>query len=511
MRRLLILLVDLSLVALGTVLALWLRDDLLLTTERLRLAGPYLGLTLAAAVLVLPIFGVNRGIWRYSELQSYLRIALSSFVIVICAVAVTFGYNRLDGVPRSLPILQVLVVITLLVGSRVLRRLQQSMRASRPAGAQMPLLNGGAETVLVVGLTRLADLYLRSVVEFAPKRIRVAGLLGRKDHHIGAHVHNYSILGLPENAADIVRSLEVHGVVVDRIVVATDFKLLSAVAQQALLQLEASTSVKLELLFEQLGLEEPQMPTSYSSTFHFSDAEIEKIERRPYWKLKRAIDFVAAAVVIFLTLPIMVLVALLVAIDVGSPVLFAQQRPGRYGMPFRVYKFRTMAAAHDRQGHRVPDTKRTSIIGSFLRRTRCDELPQLFSILTGDMSFVGPRPLLPVDQPPEFAARLLVPPGLTGWAQVNGGRDVIAADKAALDVWYVQNASLVLDLKIVLRTAPMVILGERLSEGQIERAWSDLYNSGICTGNSERLPTQFRRVQNNAVLSCASVPDRRLA
>lgn len=479
MRRLLILLVDLSLVALGTVLAIWLRDDLLLTTERLILAGPYLGFTLATAVLVLPVFGVNRGIWRYSELQSYLRIALSSLVIVICAVAVTFGYNRLDGVPRSLPILQGLVVISLLVGSRILRRLQQSMRATRPAGAQMPLLHGGAETVLVVGLTRLADLYLRSVVEFAPKRIRVAGLLGKKDHHVGAHVHNHAILGLPENAAEIVRDLEVHGVVVDRIVVATDFKSLSPIAQQALLQLESSTSVKLELLFEQLGLEEPQMPSSYRSAFHFSDTDIEAIERRAYWKLKRAIDFVAAAVVILLTLPIMAFVALLVAIDVGAPVFFAQQRPGRYGMPFRVYKFRTMAAAHDRQGHRVPDTKRTSMIGSFLRRSRCDELPQLFSILAGDMSFVGPRPLLPIDQPPEFAARLLVTPGLTGWAQINGGRDVTAADKAALDVWYVQNASLMLDLRIMLRTVPMVLFGERISRSDIQRAWGDLYQTGI--------------------------------
>ncbi len=498
MRRLLILLVDLSLVALGTVLALWLRDDLLLSGERLNQAGPYLGFTLAAASVALPVFGVERGIWRYSALQSYLRIVLSCALIVIGAVALTFGYNRLDGVPRSLPILQGLVVIALLVGSRVLRRLQQSMRSARPTGTRMPLPNGGAETVLVVGLTRLADLYLRSVVEFAPKRIRVAGLLGRKDHHVGAHVNNYAILGLPENAADILRNLEVHGVVVDRIVVATDFKSLSPIAQQALLQLEASTSVKLEMLFEQLGLEEPQMASSYQSAFHFSDGDIEAIERRPYWKLKRAIDFVAAATVILLTLPIMAIVALLVAIDVGAPVLFAQQRPGRYGVPFRVCKFRTMAAAHDRHGHRVPDAKRTSIIGSFLRRTRCDELPQLFSILAGDMSFVGPRPLLPIDQPPEFAARLLVTPGLTGWAQVNGGRDVSAADKAALDVWYVQNASFLLDLRIMLRTVPMVIFGERISRIDIQRAWGDLYLKGVCSAPSEYAQAEFATVPDKA-------------
>jgi lipopolysaccharide/colanic/teichoic acid biosynthesis glycosyltransferase len=248
-----------------------------------------------------------------------------------------------------------------------------------------------------------------------------------------------------------------------------------------LLELESSSSVKLELLFEQLGLEEPQTPSDYQSAFHFSDVDIEQIERRPYWKVKRAIDFLTAAIVLVLTLPIMALVALLVAIDVGSPILFAQQRPGRYGIPFRVYKFRTMAAAHDRQGRRVPDAQRTSIIGHFLRRSRCDELPQVFSILAGEMSFVGPRPLLPIDQPPAFVARLLVPPGLTGWAQVNGGRDVSAADKAALDVWYVQNASLLLDLRILLRTVPMVVFGERISRSDIQRAWGDLYSAGICS------------------------------
>ena len=131
MRRILILFVDLALVALGTVLALWLRDDLVLSIERLALAGPYLLFTLATAIVVLPMFGVDRGIWRYSALQSYLRIVLSALVIVIGAVALTFGYNRLDAIPRSLPILQGLVLISLLVGSRVLRRLRRSMSAAR--------------------------------------------------------------------------------------------------------------------------------------------------------------------------------------------------------------------------------------------------------------------------------------------------------------------------------------------------------------------------------------------
>ena len=114
-----------------------------------------------------------------------------------------------------------------------------------------------------------------------------------------------------------------------------------------------------------------------------------------------------------------------------------------------------------------------------MRRTRLDELPQLFNILRGDMSFVGPRPLLPRDQSDTDRARLLVRPGLTGWAQVVGGRGISADDKAALDVWYVQNASLLLDVSILLRTVPIVLFGERISPVLIERAWHDLANTGV--------------------------------
>jgi lipopolysaccharide/colanic/teichoic acid biosynthesis glycosyltransferase len=172
-------------------------------------------------------------------------------------------------------------------------------------------------------------------------------------------------------------------------------------------------------------------------------------------------------------------VAILVAIDVGLPVVFWQQRPGFNGRPFKLYKFRTMAAAHKANGERMPDDQRTSDIGRFLRRTRLDELPQLFSILTGEMSFIGPRPLLPVDQSAAYAARLLVRPGLTGWAQVKGGREISAADKAALDVWYVLNASLALDLEIVAHTIKMVLFGDKVDAIAIRRAWRELQQAGM--------------------------------
>jgi lipopolysaccharide/colanic/teichoic acid biosynthesis glycosyltransferase len=172
-----------------------------------------------------------------------------------------------------------------------------------------------------------------------------------------------------------------------------------------------------------------------------------------------------------------------VVLDVGWPVVFWQQRPGLGGRQFRLYKLRTMVAAHDAEGRAVPERLRASRIGRALRRLRIDELPQVLNILVGEMSFIGPRPLLPADQSAAYAARLLVRPGLTGWAQVKAGRKVSPADKAALDVWYVKNASLTLDLAILVQTARMVIIGERINDVAIRHAWHDLQRAGICASN----------------------------
>jgi lipopolysaccharide/colanic/teichoic acid biosynthesis glycosyltransferase len=142
-----------------------------------------------------------------------------------------------------------------------------------------------------------------------------------------------------------------------------------------------------------------------------------------------------------------------------------------------------MGAAYAADGRKLSDAERSSGICNLLRRTRADEIPQLFNILRGDMSFIGPRPLLPRDQDPAYRARLLIRPGLTGWAQVVGGREISAEDKAALDVWYVRNASLILDLKVFLKTIPLVFFGERISRRSIESAWNDLRRAGVLRTN----------------------------
>ncbi|MFT7388551.1 MAG: lipopolysaccharide/colanic/teichoic acid biosynthesis glycosyltransferase [Candidatus Endobugula sp.] len=175
--------------------------------------------------------------------------------------------------------------------------------------------------------------------------------------------------------------------------------------------------------------------------------------------MKRVFDFLAALYGLFLLLPVVFVVALLIRLKLGSPVLFAQDRPGLNGNIFKMIKFRTMLDSKDEEGNQFPDDQRMTKFGAFLRSTSLDELPGLFNVLKGDMSLVGPRPLL-VEYITLYnekqARRHSVRPGITGWAQANGRNAISWEEKFELDVWYVDNQSFILDLKILLLTIKKV-------------------------------------------------------
>jgi len=175
---------------------------------------------------------------------------------------------------------------------------------------------------------------------------------------------------------------------------------------------------------------------------------------------KRLFDIAVSALLLTFFLPIIVLICLLIRINMGSPVLFRQIRPGLKGQLFMVYKFRTMSEQIDAAGKALSDGQRLTSLGLFLRKTSFDEIPQLFNVLTGDMSLVGPRPLLIEYLPlysPDQARRHLVKPGITGWAQVHGRNTISWQDKFSLDIWYVENASFLLDIKILFITVLKVM------------------------------------------------------
>lgn len=185
--------------------------------------------------------------------------------------------------------------------------------------------------------------------------------------------------------------------------------------------------------------------------------------------LKRVIDIVGAASGLILLSPVIMLCAIAVARSMGRPVLFRQQRPGQGGRPFDMVKFRTMSDARGPDGRLLPDGERLTRVGRFLRSTSLDELPELWNVLVGDMSLVGPRPLLMayLDRYTLGQARRHdVKPGVTGWAQVNGRNAISWEEKFALDTWYVDNQSLRLDLRILFATVMQVIRRKGINSAQ---------------------------------------------
>ena len=179
------------------------------------------------------------------------------------------------------------------------------------------------------------------------------------------------------------------------------------------------------------------------------------------------LDLILGIQALILFAPLLALVAFLVRIKLGSPILFPQLRPGLYGKPFVLYKFRTMSELFDSRGHLLPDEQRLTKFGKFLRSTSLDELPELLNVIKGDMRLVGPRPLLMAyleRYTQEQARRHEVKPGITGWAQVNGRNAICWEDKFKLDVWYVDHCSLWLDLKIFALTIRKIFKQEGISQ-----------------------------------------------
>jgi hypothetical protein len=360
-------LLDLFLVVLATLLALFLRDNFEPSQAKLIALIPYLIVTLAVGAAVLPVFGVSRSVWQFTAMTDYLRIFVATVVTVVGAVALGFVVNRLDGIARALPVLQALLVLFFLVGIRILMRLQHAARVRR---VQLPKLTpiDAEENVLVIGFNKVTELYLQCIAEFKLHHIRIAGLLD-SGNRVGVSVASHRVLGTPENIAQSLRELEVHGIFVDRIVLAVPFAKLSERAQQALLDVEKATTIRLDFLTERIGFDvSPESASETDSAISTPTQHVSvdyAVTQSPYWKVKRALDlFGSLAMLIFLA-PLMLVISALVALDLGRLVIFWQQRPGLGGRSFKLYKFRTMASAHDAQGRPVPEANRLSVIGRF--------------------------------------------------------------------------------------------------------------------------------------------------
>jgi hypothetical protein len=400
MSRFVLLAVDVALMVLATLAAFILSENFGVSESRFLEFLPYLAATAVAALAVFPAVGLNRTVWLNFALPGYWRVLSAVAATVCAAAAMGFAFNRLDGLPRSLPILQCLAGQAILSGARLLHRFGRLAREGRKASAIAPGFAGAppALTVIIVGISSLTETYLQAAADLAPGRIKVAGLVGRSGLHSSRLVASYPVLGVPEDIEQILHALGLRGIHSDRIVVAAPFETLSPEERKALLCASRSRGIPLHFLAGDLGFKERNrsdasgcgLHVQRGSSFEIPAAELTSLAARPYCRVKRALDAIAALVLLVACTPLLLLTAVCVAMSMGFPIILWQQRPGQGGKPFRLYKFRTMRAARSAGGRCRGGRERTSLAGSVLRRLRLDELPQLFNILRGDMSFAGP-------------------------------------------------------------------------------------------------------------------------
>jgi lipopolysaccharide/colanic/teichoic acid biosynthesis glycosyltransferase len=316
----------------------------------------------------------------------------------------------------------------------------------------------------LIGANRFAASFIQLLQTYSSGRQSVVAVLDKDPAMLGRAISGVQVLGAPHELDAIIAEFSVHGVNTGRIVIAGEADLLSPTVMLEVERICRKRQIQLSFLPRMIGITE-QNPTSVNISSEPSEARSFS-PPTSFLGLKRGFDIVASFAMLVLLSPLLLVAGLLVLLDVGRPVLFWQERIGWKGHTFLIYKFRTLGAPFDSAGNPTLAGRRPSAIGRFLRETRVDELPQLFNVLLGEMSLIGPRPLLPEDQPSKTSVRLSVRPGISGWAQVNGGKLVTKEHKEKLDEWYLHNMSLWVDMQIVVMTIRMVLLRGNASSSE---------------------------------------------
>jgi lipopolysaccharide/colanic/teichoic acid biosynthesis glycosyltransferase len=456
---------DIAIAAASPYLALCLRNALVLGTDP-GIVLLYCVVSFGFSLVGFAVFQVEGALPRYFSVGDVQNVLKAVLVAELLSAAVLFTVTRLDGMPRSVPAIHALILAAGLFAARGLLRIIDKRRDLH--GSAIP---ADRENLILVGVDDVSVLLIGLLDASAPCR-QVIALLDPEPRMVGRSVQGVRVFGPPVHLEGLIEEFGIHGVRTHRVLVnpgsgtLRDGEVRQVEAVCAKLGVEMS-SVQ-DLISPSLASRIANRAADRVAVWSYQPPS--RIRTSGYFRAKGRIDFVAALILLLLFWPFWALAVLLAFCDVGSPTLFWQQRVGLHAREFQLYKVRTLRAAYDRRGQRTPEDRRVSWVGRLLRRTRLDELPQLMNVLVGDMSLIGPRPLLLQDQPADPSVRLLVRPGITGWAQVNGGALLSAEEKDALDAWYVQNASLWLDLRIIAGTARSLVRGDCRSERALAQA-----------------------------------------
>jgi lipopolysaccharide/colanic/teichoic acid biosynthesis glycosyltransferase len=446
---------DIAWVFVSPILALYLSNAYVMSsgagTETVIL---YCAVSAAASGVAFLIFRFQDCLPRYFSVFDALEVFKAVVAAELMACIALFSLTRLDGIPRSAPIIHAMILASGLIAVRVAMRLfadEQNISSHESVGS---------EHIMVIGSNQFSSLYIKLLKTCDPRRRRVIGVLDDRPKMLGRLLEGVRIVGAPAHLDALINEYLVHGIKVDRIVVGGGPDFLPDEEMTQVRRICAGRQIGLDFVPQLVGLNEiKQDPRTIAKSNQKKSENTGDLIPSAYFRYKPAIDFCAALTLLTILLPLLLSVAAIVLVDMGLPILFWQQRLGIRGQNFLLYKFRTLRAPFNGRGEEISPDQRLSWTGHLLRDTGLDELPQLLNVLVGDMSLIGPRPLLPEDQPADSAGRLLVRPGITGWAQVSGGKLLTAEEKVKLDEWYIQNASLLVDINLVWRTIQVVRLG----------------------------------------------------
>ena len=448
---------DLLCVALAPLAAMALRDPDMFTGDRISSSAIYWLIGWCMGALMLLAFHLGRSLNHFLSMREVRTVGLAAISTAALTSLLHISLTRLDDVARSVPFLHFLSLMAFLLFARAVASKRALLR-EKPV--HRVALN--PEHVLVAGANQLAWFYMRMLHEFDLGRTDVVAVLDSDPSLLGRTMLGHPILAPPTELRRVVTEYAIHGVQIGRVLIAANRPVDGRGAWTETEELCRELSMAVEYLGDALGIDLEGAAT---------EAEAAPLPSlRGYMLWKRVAETIIAFCAGVVLLPLAAIVAVGVMIDVGWPVLFWQKRDGLGGRGFLIYKFRTLHAPFDRNGRFVEENQRTSRFGDMLRRYRLDELPQLWNIVAGNMSFVGPRPLLPVDQPDSSRSRLNVLPGITGWAQIHGGKLVSADDKGVLDDWYVEHASFWLDVKIMARTLRTIVFGDDRTVAPLTKA-----------------------------------------
>jgi lipopolysaccharide/colanic/teichoic acid biosynthesis glycosyltransferase len=401
--------------------------------------------------------GLFRGTWSQTAEADLIVVVKGATLVSALLVTGMVLTNTLAEIPRSIPLIHWFITVVALYGSRMLWAKYRDAKSA-----------ADKSVALLVGCDKAAFRFLTSTQVLAGSPFKIFGLLDDsvEKARIGRTVRGTPVIGKVDRADECLALLGVHGVFPERLIVMESFQKASPERFAKLQRLASQKSMSLDIVNDSIWGDDRGDALPKETV----KAARPILSAKRYMRWRRPVEWLVAMVLVGLLSPLFILLAVLCLIDVGRPVFFWQMRPGRYLKPIKLIKFRTMRSGLDKDGNALSDEQRTSTLGRIIRRSKLDELPQLLSIIRGDMSFIGPRPLLPRDQPEDAELRAIVRPGVTGWAQVNGGHPLEIEEKFALDIWYIQNASLWLDIKVIWRTLRTVLLGDRVDRAAINQA-----------------------------------------